>query len=84
MAGHNRRLRANNADKVYKVLMKCRGAYATVRAIADMAGIGEAEARKCLVALDECGQLDVVQVHDDKHGGRRRRCNAYKLEASHE
>lgn len=69
----------NNADKVYKALMKCRGAYATIRAVADMAEISETVARKCLVALDEVGAVDVVQVLDDKHGSRRHRCNAYML-----
>jgi hypothetical protein len=74
----------NNADKVYKALMKCRGAFATIRAVADIAGIDERAARKCLVALDEVGAVDVVLVLDDKHGARRRRCNAYMLEASDE
>jgi predicted transcriptional regulator len=69
----------NSADKVYKALCRCRGAYATIRAVADMAEIREAAARKCLVALDEAGLVDVVQVLDDKHGGRRHRCNAYML-----
>jgi hypothetical protein len=69
----------NNADKVYKALMKCRGAFATIRAVADIAGIDERAARKCLVALDEVGAVDVVLVLDDKHGARRHRCNAYML-----
>lgn len=75
----------NNAEKVYKALIKCKGAYATIRAVADMAGIAETAARKCLVALDEQGLVDIVQVLDDKHGNRRHRCNAYMLmEAGHD
>lgn len=69
----------NNADKVYKALCRCKGAYATIRAVADIAGIGEQAARKCLVALGVVGLVDIVQVIDDKHGGRRHRCNAYML-----
>jgi predicted ArsR family transcriptional regulator len=74
----------NNADKVYKALMKCRGAYATIRAVADMAEISEKAARVCLTALDEAGLVDVAQVIDDKHGSRRHRCNAYMLEVGDE
>lgn len=70
----------NNADKVYRALCRCRGAYATIRAVADMAEVSEEAARVCLSALDEAGLADVVQVLDDKHGGRRHRCNAYMLQ----
>jgi hypothetical protein len=69
----------NNINKVYKALMRCRGAYATIRAIADIAGIDERAARKCLVAFGVVGTVDIVQVLDDKHGARRHRCNAYML-----
>lgn len=69
----------NNADKVYRALRRCRGAYATIRAVADMAEVSEKAARVCLSALDEAGLVDIVQVLDDKHGARRHRCNAYML-----